>query len=389
MSVEQELKLHIAAASRQAVEELLHSAAAETIHLHALYFDTEDRALARAGIALRLRKEADTWVQTIKLPGEDALSKIELNHLRPDATLDISVYEGTPAESTFRRLNADLIVRFETDIQRTLRTQSTGHGTVELAYDVGVIRSAALELPVYELELELKSGASAAIFELAESWQQDDQFILDFRSKAERGDALADLAIAQKALSQQQTQDLDLGGAFEHFKLWQPAAIISSGNQFYTQTSEPQLKKDSQQYLELIARNAAVMAAIDRKDMVTAIDLNCAAHLEALCRTLDQLHQLWSNPIEPNATDKVDAAPATSSLQAMRQTLSDYQQAFSALSLAAPKAKHPSEPGIEQSAQNLYADLEPQEAQQQANALAASSDFQQWLLKVLAWTILN
>ena len=76
MTVEQELKLHVQQPSRQALKEIVNTAAAKTIHLHAFYFDTCERELAQAGIALRLRKENGIWIQTIKLPGDDALSKI-------------------------------------------------------------------------------------------------------------------------------------------------------------------------------------------------------------------------------------------------------------------------------------------------------------------------
>lgn len=374
MSIEQELKLHILASSRSAVEQLLRTPDAETIHLHAIYFDTDDRALACAGIALRLRKEADTWVQTIKLPGTDALSKIEYNHVRPDATLDLSVYQGTPAEETFNQLKhvgTELTARFETDVQRHLSCQRSQHGLVELAYDVGVIRAASLELPVYELELELKTGQSRAIFELAASWQHELQFILDFRSKAERGDSLAAQVAALKARGLTPNHH-ELRQSFQDFKLWQPAVAPQQGNRTDVVVSSAQLKKDTQLYLELIARNAAVIAAIDRNDMATRIDLDCAAHLVALCQAIEQLQRLWSHFMELNsATDVTSSSDAR--FHQLHQQLSAYQQRLAQGSPATTELSHPSE----------------QQAQSEAFALAASHELQQWLLKALAWSMVE
>jgi triphosphatase len=45
---EQELKLHVPAASRQAVEHPIKQGQTQQIHLHALYLDTPERELARA-----------------------------------------------------------------------------------------------------------------------------------------------------------------------------------------------------------------------------------------------------------------------------------------------------------------------------------------------------
>ena len=65
---EQELKLHVPAASRQAVQREIKQREATRIRLHAMYFDTPERELARARIAIRLRLEGRDWVQTLKMP---------------------------------------------------------------------------------------------------------------------------------------------------------------------------------------------------------------------------------------------------------------------------------------------------------------------------------
>lgn len=379
MSVEQELKLHVLKTSRQAVKTMVDTAQAETIHLHAFYFDTQDRELARAGIALRLRKEPEGWIQTIKLPGDDALSKIELNHPRPEPTLDLGVYIASPAERPFSQLKSPLLCRFETDIHRTLRHQSTDQGLIELAFDSGVIRSGPLELPVCELEFELKAGEANAIFELAKTWQAQHRFVLDFRSKAERGDALADLAMSLSARDKH-SQTSDLPAVYQQFKLWQ--AYQEDGAQLnYLDNPRLRLKKHSQKHIEHIARNAAIIAGIERSDMNDDLSLDLSPHLYHLSHSLHTMVLLWS------AFRQTDAGTAPP--EEMLQTLKDYQQKFSQLSQASPYPKDNDAYRDEHGEDSLNTAIEATAAQQQAGQIAASADFQQYLLEVLAWSILN
>ena len=152
--LEQEIKLHVPPASRPAVLAAMDTPArAQRIRLRAMYFDTPDRQLARQRAAIRLRLEGRRWIQTFKMAGKDALSRVELNHPRPRAELDLSVYVGTPAEAVLAGLEDTLAVRYETDVRRVLRQVRLRTGVVELAYDTGLIRAGDLELPLYELEI--------------------------------------------------------------------------------------------------------------------------------------------------------------------------------------------------------------------------------------------
>jgi inorganic triphosphatase YgiF len=191
---EQELKLHVPQSARRAVEREIRQKDATTIRLHAMYFDTPDRELARARIALRLRQEGSEWMQTLKMPGANAITRIEINHPRPGPILDLSVYAGTEVEAPLAAIRGELGLRYETDVQRVLRKVRTRAGTVEVAYDTGLLRAGALELPISEVEFELLSGRPAAIFAVGCAWQQRHGLVLDARSKSERGDALANVA---------------------------------------------------------------------------------------------------------------------------------------------------------------------------------------------------
>ena len=172
-------------ASSQAVLREIKQREATRIRLHAMYFDTPERELAKARIAIRLRQEGRDWVQTLKMPGINAITRIELNHPRPGPVLDLSVYAGTEVEAALAAIKGELGLRYETDVQRMLRKVRTRYGTVELAYDTGILRAGALELPISELEFELVSGRPAAIFAVARGWQQRHSLVLDPRSKSE------------------------------------------------------------------------------------------------------------------------------------------------------------------------------------------------------------
>jgi len=208
--LERELKFHVPTRRRAGLRNRLHKLGAQAMELHARYYDTATQALARAGIALRLRREEQVWVQTIKLPGPDELSRIEWNHPRPEPVLDLSVYEGTHIEALMAELSDRLICRYITHVIRLKKKVPNASGVVELAYDEGAILAGGLALPIHELELEGISGTAADLFALSREWLREHQLILELRSKAARGDALAALDTGNTGHTQ--TTALDITG---------------------------------------------------------------------------------------------------------------------------------------------------------------------------------
>ena len=178
------------------------------MRLQAAYFDTADRRLAAAGLALRLRKEGRRWVQTLKGAGADALQRLEHEvALAASAApaLDPTRHAGTPAGDRLAELLGDgapLLETFRTDVRRLLRTLRTRAGGVELALDTGEIVAGERRAAVCELEIELKSGSPAAVLGVARRWIERHGLVVDVRTKAERGDRLArgePIAPARKA----------------------------------------------------------------------------------------------------------------------------------------------------------------------------------------------
>lgn len=198
-----ELKLQVPAAARAAVERAVRTPGATSTRLQALYYDTPDRRLAAAGIALRLRKEGRRWVQTLKCGPAHGMARGEHNVVLPGGrgvpALDPARHAGTPPGAALAAvLDAGappLAVQYRTDIRRTHRPLRSRRGTVELALDIGEIvggdADGALRWPVCELEVELLRGAPQAVTEVAGRFAARHGLWLDTRSKAERGDRLA------------------------------------------------------------------------------------------------------------------------------------------------------------------------------------------------------
>ncbi|MFZ4759477.1 MAG: inorganic triphosphatase, partial [Burkholderiaceae bacterium] len=167
--------------------------------LAAIYLDTEDRRLARAGIAWRLRREGRRWIQTAKATGNSALERLEHEVIRPDATPDATGHAGTAVgERLLPVLAAALAkglaveVRFQTRIRRDVRRIRTRGAMVEVSFDEGRLIAAEASQRVREVEFELVSGSASAMLTLAERWRKRFGLILEPRSKSERGDRLAE-----------------------------------------------------------------------------------------------------------------------------------------------------------------------------------------------------
>jgi len=167
--------------------------------LMALYLDTADRRLAQAGLAWRLRREGRRWIQTLKAGGSNALERFEHQAVRPGATADAAEHAGTPPGdlliALLRQARIDGIphaVRFSTEVRRTTRRIRTRGAVVEVALDEGRLVSGDASQRILEIEFELVSGSPGAMLRLAERWRKRFALIYEPRSKAERGDSLAD-----------------------------------------------------------------------------------------------------------------------------------------------------------------------------------------------------
>lgn len=199
---ETEIKLEIPAHAQADVAGAVCTARAVRTRLQAVYFDTADQRLAAARVALRLRREGQRWVQTVKAAGVHDMSRLEHNVDLGDGdeapAVDAERHADTPAGALLQALlrNEDgsqqpLRARYRTDIQRDHREVRRAGVVIELALDRGVIQSGDDVWPVCELELELLKGTPADLVHEAQRWVTRHGLWLDVRSKAERGERLA------------------------------------------------------------------------------------------------------------------------------------------------------------------------------------------------------
>ncbi|MBT9552533.1 MAG: CYTH and CHAD domain-containing protein [Hydrogenophaga sp.] len=216
-NAETELKLLLPGAQATTIEARLRKLGVlarrrtSTHWLWNVYHDTPDQALRQQRHALRTRcisnrpwsstASAATlrgeWVQTFKSAGisHGGLScrgewESRSSSDRPDPV----ALRTTPwtALDPDGRLFGELRPCFETRCCRTVWTLHRYHGaTIEVALDRGEAVSNGRSEPILELELELKSGASVALFMLAKEIASVQSVLPCDVSKAERGYRLA------------------------------------------------------------------------------------------------------------------------------------------------------------------------------------------------------
>ena len=183
--------------------------AAEDELLLSTYYDTPDFALRRAGVYLRVRDKGGRFIQTIKSAGSEAelLERLEWEQELPGPAPDLAAAEGTAlAPLLTPEVRAALGPLFETRIRRSIRMAEREDATVEVAIDEGEMVSGTRFAPVSEVELELKRGEPAALFQLARKLGETVPLRVAVKTKAERGFELVEGGgrLAEKA------RDLDI-----------------------------------------------------------------------------------------------------------------------------------------------------------------------------------
>lgn len=160
------------------------------------YYDTPDLALKRQGLSLRVREQSGRFIQTVKsgdLAGGDFLTRgeweDELTESCPDPDAALS------GEHLPDGIAGALQPLFATDVTRTTVAIEPAQATrIEAAIDQGEIRAAAGggTEPISEIELELKSGDAAALYDVALQLLDVASIRIEPRSKSERGYRLGD-----------------------------------------------------------------------------------------------------------------------------------------------------------------------------------------------------
>ena len=198
MPIETELKLRLSpdGVTRLQRNTLLKSLSISkpiTQRLYSIYYDTPKLDLNGHGIGLRLRRSGRRWVQTIKGGGgvtaglhqrdewELPVLKEQLDFTKiTDPTL-IKLFSSVELRDQLRPI-------FTTDFKRSARMlHLPDGGEVEFCLDRGEIISGDDRIALCEVELELKSGRTGQLFQLALELLNCVPFRLENVSKAERG----------------------------------------------------------------------------------------------------------------------------------------------------------------------------------------------------------
>ncbi|MDR2876237.1 MAG: CHAD domain-containing protein [Methylobacillus sp.] len=196
MPDEIELKLRVRAADlpRLRRHPALKTAQPVTRRLVSIYYDTPDLALLDADLSLRVRRMSGQWFQAVKSAGHALAGlhqRAEWEDIIARGSPDFSKITDPALTKIFDRpeLRAALRPIFTTDVRRTeWQLQSDdGETKIELALDVGDLIVGEQREPICEIELELKSGAPAHLFEFALTLLQDIPFHIENISKAQRG----------------------------------------------------------------------------------------------------------------------------------------------------------------------------------------------------------
>lgn len=175
--------------------------------LHSVYCDTPGHDLRAEGIALRLRKEGRRWVQTVKAGAQrhGALQSVtESECPAPGGRLTL---EGIPDAALRDRVAAlvpdgVLAPVCETEMSRTaVERAGPGGDVAEIAVDEGVIRAGDRAEPFCELEIELRSGRMAVLFDTARRLLPEGGLKISRRSKAARGFLLAEAGQVEPPLA--------------------------------------------------------------------------------------------------------------------------------------------------------------------------------------------
>jgi inorganic triphosphatase YgiF len=195
MGREIELKLGVPEKALPRLTQALHrqsGAAPVTTDLTSTYYDTADLALKRCALSLRVREKNGRFIQGVKSSGSGNLSRGEWEEEITSADPDLA------ARRTIRHLpkqarRGGLKPLFTTAVQRTALDLATRRATrIEAAIDRGEIRAGRRRSANHELELELKDGEPAALYDLALRLFEIAPLEIGTPSKAARGYGLID-----------------------------------------------------------------------------------------------------------------------------------------------------------------------------------------------------
>ena len=140
----------------------------KTIEMHSIYFDTKDNLLAASRTSLRLRRENDLSVVTVKTPKDSSGALANRGEWQVEAdSISSALPELSKTDSPeiiFSFSENELVVVAEFSFTRKMAYVKAADFEAELCVDIGYLSpDGKLKAPLCELEIELKSGDVSAL----------------------------------------------------------------------------------------------------------------------------------------------------------------------------------------------------------------------------------
>jgi inorganic triphosphatase YgiF len=170
-----------------------------TKRLENVYYDTRDQRLRARGLAFRVRRHGQSYVQTLKSNDTEGLVSYRgeweapLPSSKPDiAVLPVGALEVLEGLVTPEELETQFTTRVRRRVRRIRLVDRRGRESlIEAALDSGTIESHGDRLPIAEIELELLEGSPDALYSLALELGKLAPLHIETRSKSALGYALA------------------------------------------------------------------------------------------------------------------------------------------------------------------------------------------------------
>jgi triphosphatase len=155
---------------------------------HTAYFDLAGEKLHRKGFELRVRKDGDHRIQTLK--SGDGVERGEWEAEIAQDAPEPQEIEKTPAATLIRDVDK-LRPVFSLSVNRRIWTLARDGADIEVALDRGAVEADGRAQQIHEAELELKSGPASSLYELADEISDKLDAPLSFVGKGCRGYRLA------------------------------------------------------------------------------------------------------------------------------------------------------------------------------------------------------
>ena len=161
------------------------------ISMNADYYDTRDLDLLRHNYVIRIRKENGDYVCTLKKRTKELESGVlireEWNKEIPTKNIKLDYFPETKDEMAEIIGGKELVKIVETDFVRRTLDVEYGSSELEMAVDYGKIISNGHEVPIMEVEIELKKGIESDIVPFIDEYLKDYNLKVETESKFSRG----------------------------------------------------------------------------------------------------------------------------------------------------------------------------------------------------------